>query len=99
MPFDTTPRRNITLTLITLMLVLVVIAITSTSYLNIEQHKKEKIEFAKDISKVIEYEIDQYVYEYSYQIERILATVPLASIIKEGDREKLYKVLEPEWKL
>jgi len=96
---STVLRKKVTLYIAMAMLFLGGLIILATAFVQNYRASVVAKGFAKQINLEIEYVIDHSVHEYNYRLHHLLKHENLAELIKNRDREALYKLLEGRWKL
>jgi len=91
--------KSVTFSIIVAMLLfIIVVAVTTVLIQKNHQDQYEQIHDAQ-LHHSIEYTIKQYLNEYTYRIRRMIQTTTLPELLKERDREGIYRLLKAKWEL
>lgn len=92
-------RKNITFSITLTMLVLIIVTAAATTLIQKHQQDQRKQEYDVLVHQNIEAAIKLYIRNYTNRIERLTKTTRLPELLKQKDREGLYRLLKPKWEL
>ena len=92
-------RKSVTLSIITTMFILIITVVSVTNLMHIYTHDRYERKHTLQVYKSIEQTINLYVKEYIYNTQRIINTTPIIKLLKQRDREEIYKLFKPKWDL
>ena len=92
-------RHKVTIYIATAMFILTVLTIIATALIQNSRVVMQENDYSKQIHLGIEHVIKHYIRDYGYRVSRMVETEGIVSLLKLGDREGLYNLFQPKWKL
>ncbi len=95
----TTLKKRVTLYMAMAMAFLIVLIITISASVQGYRANMQEVNYSTQIHLGVEHVIKRYIKDYSYRAKRMLTDPSVAKMMREKDREGLYKLFKPRWDL
>lgn len=92
-------RRTVTFFIALAMIILAIAAMGTTALIQKKRQNQMQEEYAKLVQNGVNYVIDSFTKQYTYYIEHIVKMPDIIKMLKNEDREALYRLLKPKWEL